>query len=180
MLISLTSIWFLKNQKTMDKLVGPNPRDVLILEVEAMKKEQRILREKEVEKQRQEQLANAKEYENKIIEKRKKVCEYAFYKLAKRYLKLEDQFLSRLSGDKQKIRELEKIVFIKAKRSLWWKMPLAIIFGLVVPIFGWIPLVRSLIKSNPSFASYKFVALYAWYLKNFGPIPLVKHSWLYD
>lgn len=159
----------------MDKLVGQNPRDTFILEVESMRNEQKILQAKSRERERQERLSLAEIRRLETAEKRRKVCEYAFWVLAKKYLKLENQFLARLSNDKQKVQELEKIILAKTKRGLWWKLPLIVIISLVIPIIGWAFLVDALRKNSLEFPSYKFVVLHKWYKSNFGQIPLVQH-----
>lgn len=164
----------------MDKLIGSNPRDELILAIESMKIEQTSLKEAKKARDKAEYLALAKEAEAERIKKRKQVCEHAFFTLAKKYLKLEGQFVLKLSGDNQKVLELEKIVFDKAKRGLWWKMPLVLIFGLGIPLVGWMALLSVLPKRNTDFPSYKFVSLYKWYKDSFGPIPLIQHYNLDD
>mgnify|MGYP001604533762 FL=1 len=160
-----------------EALIKSPPRDELIVDIG------RYFREKKEKADRARIESIAKEAERRLLEEKRAnerkasrirdrvslVYYWAFKEMAEKRMNLEWDFLSALSLEK--LLALEEILYQKAKRRLWWKMPLVALGRLVVPFYGWFKFFSvDLNKEEEFFPEYKMVALKKKYKELFGPL----------
>ena len=152
-----------------ENLVKPHPRDEVLVEAMKFREKQELAkaakREEDLEEKRMKNIRSEKERKQRC----KKVYEDSFFILVSKYLALDGKYCSAYieSLSERQLKELEDIVFEKAKKFLWLKKIFVVSIGLAIPIFGWFGLFCIFCADGCDFPSYKFVALRDWYRKEF-------------